>query len=192
MTGSVKIETIKKVRAAMSLLGFDTCPFIFPDVVHDSQKSKNQGSCHMTTRTISVNVDIVSSFTMYHELTHSQQKYDTDSDDGYYKQDGNIDYSKYHNDIYEQQANIVAGLLTGIVSIRELFFIFYITKNQNDFLYVAQNIVLQKRQGLHALDSNFLGKNIKKMLTRAGRVKYNRFLKNQFQEKLTAMKNHQI
>ena len=189
--GRVKIETIKKVRAAMSLLGFDTCPFALPEISHDPKKDKDQGSCHMTTRNISVNTNIVSSFTMYHELTHSQQVFNS-CKNGYCKANGDIDLCKYRDDIYEQQANIIAGLLTGIVSIRELFFVFYITKNQHDFLYICQNIVLQKRQGLPALESNFYSRNIKKMLSRAGRVKYGRFLKSQFQEKLTAMKNHQI
>ncbi|MDL1971260.1 MAG: hypothetical protein LWW94_09930 [Candidatus Desulfofervidaceae bacterium] len=190
--GKANIETVKKVRAAMSLLGFNTCPFILPSISHDPDLSKNEGSCSMLTRDITVNTNTVSKFTMFHELTHSQQEYDADSDSGYYQHDGSVDRKKYRDDIYEQQANIVAGLLTGIVSVRELFFVFYITKNKDDFLYIAQNIVLQKQIGLPALDSNLCGRNIKRLLTRAGRIRYKTFLKEQFQEGLCRLKNNQL
>ena len=190
--GSINIETVKKVRAAMHLLGFNTCPFILPSISHDPDLSKNQGSCGMLTRDIIINTNIVSKFTMFHELTHSQQEYDANADDGYYQHDGSIDRKKYRDDIYEQQANIIAGLLTDIMSVRELFFIYYITKDKDDFLYIAQNIVLQKKKGLPALDSNLCGRKIKRLLTRAGRIRYKALLKEQFQEGLCRLKNNQL
>ena len=159
-------ETVKAVRKAMCQLNFDmsSCP-LYPAIEHEAHYSRTKGSYGIDTHVIYVNTDIVSDFTLFHEVVHSQQL--PVSEVSYKDQNtGKINFSMYKKDISECQANIVAGLLTGKITFRQISFLSYIVKDKKDLLYFCQQLAIDD---LDSID--------KKKFTRSGRVRFNKLFR---------------
>jgi len=169
-------KTVMAVRKTMTALGFESCPFIIPEIENDDSEKKNSGSCNIFSRKIYINIDLVERFTLLHEVTHSQQIHENKV--GYRKAGGDIDRKLYRLDVSEQQANIVAGVITGIISYREINYIGYIVKNSDDILLICQTIINNRRHNRNDLENWFLNRyDLKKNLTRSGRVRFNKLFK---------------